>query len=216
MANAPVGGIRQTPRTADSSPLPFRAIWPALQRRTGSGVVLLDATVEASHSKGHPNENQVPGPRAARDDGKCCQRARIHPAPCRGTVAATSRGDSDPRIAAARTKHPFMGRDPPARACSLLASPPVRSGRRSRFNSLSVSRCYDASGQHDRDGGESGNRGRWLQGRSRAQPWIRRRVESERAARPNRSAAERRPDGQRIGELISGIVRRRWLVASKA
>lgn len=210
MANAPVGGIRQTPGAADSSSL--RPIWPALQRAADAGVVLPDATVEASRSKGHRNENQAPGPRAARDDGKCRQRARLHATPCRRTVAATSRGTCDEGVGAARWKLPFMGCSPPARARRLLASSPVRSCQRSRFTP-SVSRRCGTSGQHERGGGESGDRGRWLQGRARARPWIRRRVESKRAARSNRSAAERQPDGQGIGKLSGGIVRRRWLVA---
>lgn len=212
MANAPVGGIRQTSGAADSSS--FRPIWRALQRGADAGVVLSDATVEASRSKGHPNENQAPGPRAARDDGKCCQRTRLHAAPCRRTAAAISRRTSNTCVGAARSKPPFMGRNPPARARPLLASPRVCPCRRSRFNALSVGRRYGASGQHERDGGESGDRGRWLQGRSRARPRIRRRVEGKRAARSNRSAAERQPDGQRIGKLTGGIIRHRRLDAS--
>ena len=212
MANAPVGGIRQTPGAADSSSL--RPIWPALQRGADAGVVMSDATVEASRSKGHPNENQAPGPRAARDDGKRRQRTCLHAAACRRTVAATSRGTYDEDVGAARWNPPFMGRNPPARACRLLASSPVRSCQRSRFT-LSGSRRCGAAGQHERDGGESGDRGRWLQERAHARPWIRRRVEGKRAARSNRSAAERQPDGRRIGKLIGGIVRRRWFIASK-
>jgi len=219
MANAPVGGIRQTPEAADSSPsVRFDQL---CNDASAQALLLSDATAEAARSKGLPYEIQVPGPRAARDDGRCCRRTRIDAASREdrgfgqfdGTVAADTDGAPDPRVSAARSRRSFIGRNPPARARRFFTPPLVRSGQRSRFNPLSLSRRYGASGQHERDGSESGDRGRWLQGRSRARPWIRRRVEGKRAARSNRSAAERRADGQRIGKLIGGFVQRRWLGA---
>jgi hypothetical protein len=203
MANAPVGvsGKRQGRPTV---PLPSDLASSATTRRRRRCHVGCDCCGVAIQRP--PNENQVPGPRAARDDGKCRQRARIHSAPCRGTLAATCSGPSDPRVGAARSTHPFIRRYPPARACPLRASPPVRSCQRSRFNPRFVGRRYGALAQHECDGGESGDRGRWLQGRQRARPWIGRRVEGQRVARSNRSAAERWPDGQGVGKLIDGVL----------
>lgn len=214
MANAPVGGMRQTPGAADSSSsVRFGQLRNDAPAQTLSCRMRL---LRRRDPKATPNENQVPGPRAARDDGKCRQRTCVHAAsrgyrsfgPFHGTFAADTDGAPDRRVGAARSRRPVIGRNPPTRARCFFTPPLVRSCRRSRFEPVFVSRRYGASGQHERGCGESGDRGRWLQGRSRAGPWIRRRVEGERAARSNRSAAERWPDGQRIGKMIGGCRRR--------
>jgi hypothetical protein len=79
--------------------------------------------VEVSRSKGLSNENQVPGPRAARDDGKCRQCTPLRAARCDGAVAADTDGASDLRVAAARSRRSFIGRDSLEAASTLSPSP---------------------------------------------------------------------------------------------